>query len=200
MLMSHDAQQVVPPPEVQVSAVGRQLSVLTVQRPPTHRLPQHSTFAVQFSLETLHSAPPQRPALHAKEQHSSARVQGAPSPKQALRHARWFEFGTGSQRAVQHAEAVVHGEPAGSHAPPVTGPPHTPPVQLSEQHSDGAAQAWLSGLQTSTPASFCTKGDPPAVAVPPALAEPPAAPVVPPAVALPPPAPPSVPMGTVPPH
>jgi hypothetical protein len=64
-LVSQVAQQVVLPSEVQVSAVGRQLLVFTVQRPPTHRLPQHSTSAVQSSLDTLQRAPPQRPPLQA---------------------------------------------------------------------------------------------------------------------------------------
>lgn len=81
--LSQTPQQVVPPPEVQVSPVGRQLVTFTLQRPLSQRWPQQSTFAAQFSPDTLQSAPPQRPLLQASEQHSSARVQATPSPKQA---------------------------------------------------------------------------------------------------------------------
>ena len=81
--LSQTPQQVVPPPEVQVSPVGLQFVTFTLHRPLSQRWPQQSTLAVQFSPDTLQSAPPQRPLLQAREQHSSARVQATPSPKQA---------------------------------------------------------------------------------------------------------------------
>jgi hypothetical protein len=78
-------QQVVPPPEVQVSPVGRQPGCRSTTHCPrawSHMFEQQSASTLQSSLTTRHSGPPHAPPVHASEQQSSARVHGAPSPKQ----------------------------------------------------------------------------------------------------------------------
>ena len=60
-LTSQTPQQVVEPPELHVSPLGRQFEVLTPHLPPLQRFEQHSEAAVQLWPETVQSAPPHTP-------------------------------------------------------------------------------------------------------------------------------------------
>jgi hypothetical protein len=107
-------QQPWPEPELQVSPVGRQsrLARSIWHWPPWQRFEQQSALAVQGSLSTLQSPPPQTPPEQPSEQQSSALVQATPSAKQKLVH--WICAGlpvTGSQRVLQHWLPVVQSLP-----------------------------------------------------------------------------------------
>jgi hypothetical protein len=73
---------------------------------------QHSEFAVQASLSTRHSPPPQRPPKQPSEQQSSAFAQATPSAKQAFVHCTTPAMPvTGAQRALQHWSFAVQSVP-----------------------------------------------------------------------------------------
>ena len=103
-------QQPRPEPDVQVSPVGRQfrLARSTWHCPAWQMFEQHSAFAAQPSLSTLHRPPPQRPPKQPSEQQSSAVVQATPSAKQAFVHCTTPACPvTGSQRPLQHCAFSV---------------------------------------------------------------------------------------------
>jgi hypothetical protein len=90
---------------------------------------QHSAFAVQASLSTLHSPPPQRPLKQPSEQQSSDFVQATPSAKQAFVHWMTPDMPvTGSQRPLQHCVLLVQSVAGPWHAPPPTTP--VPPLPV----------------------------------------------------------------------
>ena len=73
---------------------------------------QHSPFAAQLSLSTLHSPPPHRPLKQPSEQQSSAFVHATPSAKQAFVHCTTPAWPvTGAQRALQHCAFSVQSVP-----------------------------------------------------------------------------------------
>jgi hypothetical protein len=124
-------QQPRPDPEVHVSPVGRQsrLARSIWHCPAWQIFEQQSALAVQDSLSTLHSPPPQRPPKHPSEQQSSAFVQATPSAKQAFVHCRTPACPvTGSHRPLQHCAFSVQLLAVASQAPPMPPPaPITPP-------------------------------------------------------------------------
>jgi hypothetical protein len=98
---------------------------------------QHSAFAVQASLSTLHSPPPQRPLKQPSEQQSSAFVHATPSAKHAFVHCTTPDMPvTGSQRPLQHCALLVQSvagpwqapPPGATPVPPVADAPPPPPA------------------------------------------------------------------------
>jgi hypothetical protein len=147
-VVSQVPQHCVPPPELQSSPEGRQVS--TGSR--THRLPcdgshsfeQHCALLVQAEPSRRHSPPPHAPSLHASEQQSLARVHAVPSPWHAARHTSVVLPSAGSHRPLQQSERDAHGVPAPEHVPGAT---HAPEAQWVEQQSEALPHASPSARQ-----------------------------------------------------
>lgn len=151
-------------PLLQVSPVGRHSGF---ERSMPHFLSfgsqmfeQQSAFATHASPLTLQSPPPQTPLKQPRLQQSSAFVHATPSARQTSRHFTSAVPLTGSQRPLQHADALLQSVPGAAHWPggrqtPLSqrplqqsvprahaapfalqfAPAHFPATQLDEQHS-----------------------------------------------------------------